>query len=68
MTDGPYPGAPQRRRRPNPPADVFPTFDEIAARAYQLYVSDGERVERVFDCWNRAEDELLDAAARRVIR
>jgi len=68
MTDGPYHGAPQRRRRPIPPADVFPTFDEIARRAYQLFVDDGERVGRMFDCWYRAEAELLDVAARRAIR
>jgi len=70
MTDGPFRGAPQRRRRSAtlPPADVFPTFDEIACRAYELFLADGKKIERVFQCWYRAEDELLDRAARRVIR
>lgn len=68
MTDGPYHGAPLRRRRLAPPAETFPTFDEIARRAYELFVADGKRIDRVFDCWERAEDELLDRAARRAIR
>ena len=67
MTDGPFHG---RRRRPQPPApaEPFPTFDEIAARAYQLFVAQGKRVDRVFECWQRAETELLERAARRVVR
>lgn len=69
MTDGPYHGPPQRRRhRTVAPADIFPTFDEIAHRAYELFLTDGRRVARVFECWDRAEQELLDRAARRVIR
>lgn len=68
MTDGPYHGPPLRRRRLAPAVETFPTFDEIARRAHELFVAEGRRVDRVFDCWNRAEDELLDRAARRVIR
>ena len=68
MTDGPYHGPPLRRRRVTAPAETFPTFDEIARLAHQLFVAEGKRVDRVFDCWYRAEDELLDRAARRVIR
>jgi DUF2934 family protein len=69
MSDGSFYG--RRRRRLGQgrvSVKIFPTFDEIAERAYQLFVADGKRVERVFDHWQRAEDELLDRAARRVIR
>jgi hypothetical protein len=68
MTDGPYHGPPLRRRRSAPPAATYPSFDEVARRAYELFVAEGKRVDRVFDCWYRAEAELLDRAARRVIR
>ncbi len=67
MTDGPYHG-PRRRLRMVAPVDTFPTFDEIAHRAYEIFVAEGRHIERVFDCWDRAEQELLDRAARRVIR
>jgi hypothetical protein len=67
MTDEPQRGE-RRRRRVARKDDVFPTFDEIAARAYELFVAEGKRVERVFDCWQRAETELLERAARRAIR
>ena len=69
MTDGPHDDAP-RRRRPAAPlsVDAFPTFEEIARRAHELFVAEGRPIDRVFDCWSRAESELLDRAARRVIR
>jgi hypothetical protein len=67
MIEGPQHGEP-RRRRVARTDNVFPTFDEIAARAYELFVAEGKRVERVFDCWQRAETELLERAARRAIR
>ena len=67
MTDPPHHSEP-RRRRVARRDDVFPTFDEIAERAYELFVAEGKRVERVFECWQRAETELLERAARRVIR
>jgi hypothetical protein len=66
MTDGSRRDAPQRRRTHQ--GDAFPTFDEIARRAHELFVAEGRPVDRVFDCWARAESELLERAARRVIR
>jgi len=66
MTDGPYSG-PERRRRPPPPADVFPTPQAIAQRAYELFVSEGFHC-GANECWRRAERELLDRAAHRLIR
>jgi len=57
-----------RRHQSNPPcADPFPTVDEIADRAHILWIADGRRPDRIVACWRRAEDELLDRAARRVI-
>jgi hypothetical protein len=51
------------------PADVFPTFDEIARRAHELFAAamprDGVSI---FECWRRAEDELLELAAARATR
>ena len=68
MSDG-LRGDPTRRRQPKPAsADAFPTFDEIARRAHELFVAEGRPIDRVFECWSRAESELLDRAARRVIR
>ncbi|HKB09752.1 MAG TPA: hypothetical protein VKD69_03820 [Vicinamibacterales bacterium] len=48
--------------------EIFPTQAEIFNRAYQLFVASGVHPDRVSDCWHRAEDELLDEAARRVLR
>ncbi len=67
MTKRRTPDCPDDRTR-IPPLDVFPTFDEIAARAYELFVAEGKRIDRVFDCWSQAETELLDRAARRLTR
>jgi anti-anti-sigma factor len=44
--------------------DLFPTFEEIAERAYQLLV-EAKTVDAVFEYWGRAEDELLQRAVRR---
>ena len=62
------PGGPSGRRRRTAPIDLFPTFDEIAERAHELFVAEGKPVDRVFDCWSRAEAELLERAASKVIR
>jgi len=65
MTDGPFFGsspAPRAGRR----TDLFPTEAEIANRAYELFVADPRRDEHATDYWRRAEDELLDCAARRM--
>lgn len=64
MTDGAFLGAPDPLRRPTTPSDAFPTPIEIARRAAELKVLgvDGPSAD---DYWKRAEDELLDRAARR---
>ncbi len=46
---------------------MYPTFDEVAWRAYEMFVAEGRRTNEIFACWNRAEDELLDRAARRAL-
>lgn len=68
MTDGPFYGRPERRSRLVPPADSYPTHREIADRAYELFVADGMRAAPGLDYWERAENELLDRAARRLTR
>jgi hypothetical protein len=68
MTDGTYYGASRRRPRARPPADVYPTPTEIADRADELAMTGEVDRETAADCWSRAEEELLDRAARRVTR
>jgi len=46
---------------------VLPTSDEIAARAHELFVADGRRVSRLTAHWERAEQELLDRAFKRLL-
>ena len=57
-----------RRQSPRRRRAVFPTFEEIAERTYELFLDNGRDVERVFDYWQQAEDELLERAARRATR
>ena len=62
----------RKRRRAHqargvPPIDKFPTTDEIAARAHDLFVAGGRRLTKIFEHWQRAEQELLDLAARRTL-
>lgn len=45
----------------------FPTSDQIAARAHELFVSGGRRLQQIPECWRAAEQELLDRAARRLL-
>ncbi len=59
---GPHHGDHDQR----PPRGLFPTEDEIAARAYELYVSNGRRIDRVLEFWSKAERELLTRAAQRI--
>ena len=55
-------------RRPHvPPADTYPSRDEIAGRAYVLFIKHG-RLRPFGDCWRAAERELLDRGARRLFR
>jgi hypothetical protein len=49
------------------PADTFPTPDEITSRAHALFVLDGRQLTKVSAYWRRAEQELLDRAARRAL-
>jgi hypothetical protein len=67
MSDNPA----DKKRRPTPPRheiDVFPTANEIASRAHDLFVTEGRRLTRIFEYWERAEQELLDRGARRAVR
>jgi len=59
----------RRPRQPagHPPSEPFPTPNEIAVYAHDLFVADGRRVTRIFEYWQRAEQELLDLAARRTL-
>jgi hypothetical protein len=50
------------------PIGMFPTFDEIAWRAHEIFTSDTGPDLTIFECWRRAEDELLDKAATRALR
>ena len=68
MTDQQLPGRPGGRKRRATPIDLFPTFDEIAEHAHELFVAEGKPIDRVFECWSRAEAELLERAASKVIR
>jgi hypothetical protein len=56
-----------RRSRSTRDRDVFPSFDEIAQRAHEIFVAQGKPIGRAVECWHLAEDELLDRAARRAI-
>jgi hypothetical protein len=51
----------------NPPRAPFPTSDEIADRAYEMYLRDRTLNGNRGACWREAENELLERAARRVI-
>ena len=48
-------------------AGPYPTADEIAARAHELFTSDGRRVSMIREYWRAAERELLQRAADRFI-
>jgi len=57
----------EKRNRTPEIAALFPTHDEVAARAHDLFVHGGRQIVRIPDYWRAAEDELLEKAARRVI-
>jgi hypothetical protein len=67
MSDGPFFGPCGRRSRDREPSAAYPTPLEIAGRAYELFLADGRRGDES-EYWRRAEDELLERAARRAIR
>jgi hypothetical protein len=50
-----------------PPRGLYPTDEEIAQRVYEMFLERTWTFESP-DYWNIAESELLDRAARRVLR
>ena len=54
---------PKARKAPAPKAAEAPTHDEIALRAYHIYLQRNGTPGNPFDDWKRAEQELLAAAA-----
>jgi Protein of unknown function (DUF2934) len=60
------PAKPRAQARAPEPSS-FPAHDEIARRAYELFVMRGRAEGLQLDDWLQAERELLDRAARRVI-
>ena len=67
VTAGPYFGSPRRPTRAVQRAGIFPSVEEIAMRADELFVAGGRRIGSKLDCGRRAEDELLEQAARRAL-
>jgi hypothetical protein len=47
-------------------ASSFPGHDEIARRAYELFVNRGMAAGLEHDDWRQAEQELLNKAARKI--
>ncbi len=45
-------------------AKAVPTRDEIALRAYQIYLDRGGAPGNAFEDWTRAERELLEGPAK----
>ena len=45
----------------------YPSVDQIAERAHELFISGGRRIARIPDYWRAAEAELLAQAAQKVI-
>jgi Protein of unknown function (DUF2934) len=58
-------GAGSRSAKSAPAASSFPAHDEIALRAYELWVNRGMGPGLDREDWHRAEHELLDRAARK---
>jgi hypothetical protein len=56
-----------KRNQVSEMAAFYPTHDEVAARAHDLFVHGGRQIVRIPEYWREAEDELLKQAARRVI-
>jgi hypothetical protein len=53
--------------RSAPSRDPYPSIDAIAARAHELFVADGRRLDRLSTYWDLAAQQLLDYAASRTI-
>jgi len=45
----------------------YPSVDQIAERAHELFITGGRRIARIPDYWRAAEAELLAQAAQKVI-
>jgi hypothetical protein len=45
----------------------YPSADEIAERAHELFLSGGRRVAMIPEYWRAAERELLQRAADRIL-
>jgi hypothetical protein len=43
---------------------IHPTTEEIALRAYQIYLERGEAPGNALDDWTRAERELLEKSSK----
>ena len=52
---------------PQPPHDTYPTEEEISQRVYEMFLKRAWRNGSA-DYWTIAESELLERAARRVLR
>jgi hypothetical protein len=57
----------QRPRVEGPQAD-FPSEEEISARAYEMCLLERDSTVASVDYWRAAESELLDRAARKIIK
>jgi hypothetical protein len=57
----------QRPRVDGPRAD-FPSEEEIWARAYEMCFLERDSTAASADYWRAAESELLDRAARKIIK
>jgi hypothetical protein len=49
-------------------SEPFPTEDDIAKRAHELFVQFGRPGGSIFRCWVQAEQELLNDTARPAVR
>jgi Protein of unknown function (DUF2934) len=61
-------GAGSRSAKSAPAASSFPAHDEIARRAYELWVNRGMGPGLDRQDWHQAEQELLEQAARKVTK
>jgi hypothetical protein len=52
---------------PKTSREPFPSADEIAARAHELFATGGRRIALIPEYWRTAERELLADAADRVL-
>ena len=58
----------EKRPRVEGPQAEFPSEEEISARAYEMCLLERHSTVASVDYWRVAESELLDRAARRIIK